>query len=69
MPAPNANQLKPQLEALLRQRGLQGEQVPALAEALASTIAQSLALLVVQARVAPGISCSPAASAAPGRLL
>jgi hypothetical protein len=69
MPAPNPKQLQPQLLALLQQRGLQGEKLPALAEALASTIGQSLALLAAQARVAPGISCSPAASLSPGRLL
>jgi hypothetical protein len=69
MPAPNANQLQPQLLALLQQRGLQGEQAPALAEAMASTIAQALALLAAQARVLPGIACTPAATASPGRLL
>lgn len=69
MPAPSKAQLEPLVKAFMLQNGLQGQDAPALAGAIAEVIAQGLALLSQQTTVAPGITCSPAATVAPGRLL
>jgi hypothetical protein len=69
MPAPTKAQLEPLVGALLQQNGLRGQDAPALAGAIADFMAQSLSLLAAQALVSPGIACTPAATAAPGRLL
>jgi hypothetical protein len=69
MPAPQRAQLEPLVKALMQQNGLQGENAPDLAGAIAEAIAGALAMLAQQAMVAPGIACAPAATAAPGRLL
>ena len=69
MPAPTQAQLQPLFDAFMKQNGLQGQDAPALAGALADFVAQALALLVAQAMVAPGVACTPAATAAPGRLV
>lgn len=69
MPAPSKAQLRPLVDGFMQQNGLRGEDAPALAGAIAETIAQALTLLVTQAKVAPGIACSPGSTAAPGRLL
>lgn len=69
MPAPTKAQLQPLVDALMQQNGLRGQDAPALAGAIAETIAQALALFAAQAQVAPGIPCSPGATAGPGSLL
>ena len=69
MPAPTKAQLEPLVKGFMQQNGLRGQDAPALAGAIAEVIAQALALLMAQAKVAPGIACSPGASVAPGRLL
>jgi hypothetical protein len=69
MPAPTQAQLEPLVNAFMQQNGLRGQDAPALAGAIAATIAQALSMLAAQAMVAPGIACSPGASVAPGRLL
>ncbi|WP_298232514.1 hypothetical protein [uncultured Azohydromonas sp.] len=68
-PAPGKAQLEPLVSGFVMQNGLRGQDAPALAGALADFIAQSLTLLVAQAMVAPGVACTPAATAAPGRLM
>jgi len=69
MPAPSKGQLQPLVEALRLANGLHGDDAPALAEAIAEIVAQALALLLTQARVAPGVACSPGATTAPGKLI
>jgi hypothetical protein len=69
MPAPTKAQLEPLVKGFMQQNGLRGQDAPALAGAIAEVIAQALTLLMAQAKVAPGIACSPGASVAPGRLL
>ena len=69
MPAPTKAQLEPLVKAFMMQNGLQGQNAPALAGAIAEVIAQGLAIMALQTKVAPGIACSPAATVAPGRLL
>lgn len=69
MPAPQAAALEPIVSGLMQQNGLEGQDAPALAAAIAEVVAQSLALFAAQVKVAPGIAMTPAASAAPGRLL
>ncbi len=69
MPAPTKAQLEPLVKGFMQQNGLQGQDAPALAGAIAEVIAQGLSLLILQTKVAPGIACSPAATLAPGRLL
>jgi hypothetical protein len=69
MPAPTKAQLEPLVSGFMQQNGLRGQDAPALAGAIAELVAQSLALLAAQALVSPGIACTPAATAAPGRLL
>ena len=69
MPAPSKNQLQPLVDGLRMANGLHGHDAPALADAIAEIIAQALVLLLTQAKVAPGIACSPSATTAPGRLI
>lgn len=69
MPAPTKSQLEPVVKGLVAAQSLRGENAPDLASAIAEVIAGALDLFVQQAQVAPGIACSPAATAAPGRLL
>lgn len=69
MPAPTKAQLEPMVKGLMRQHSLTGDDAPHLAGAIAEVVATALGMLAQQATVAPGISCSPAASVAPGRLL
>jgi hypothetical protein len=69
MPAPTKAQLQPLVEGFMQQNGLRGQDAPALAGAIADTVAQALTLLATQAKVAPGIACSPGATLAPGRLI
>ena len=69
MPAPSKSQLQPLVDALRLENGLHGHDAPALSEAIAAVIAHALALLLTQAKVAPGIACSPGATTAPGKLI
>lgn len=69
MPAPNKGQLKPIIEGLMQQNGLQGENAGDLAGAIAETIATGLSMFASQVKVSPGIPCTPAATAGPGRLM
>jgi hypothetical protein len=69
MPAPSKSQLRPLVDGLRTANGLHGHDAPALAGAIAEIIAQALALLLTQAKVAPGIACSPGATTAPGKLI
>lgn len=69
MPAPNKSQLQPLVEALRLENGLLGADAPALASAIAEIVAEALALLLAQARVAPGIPCSPTMTTGPGKLM
>jgi len=68
MPAPTKAQLQPIITGFMQQNELCGQDAPALAGAIAEVIAQALTLLAAQAKVAPGIPCSPGATAGPGRL-
>lgn len=69
MPAPTKSQLEPIVKGLMQQHSLKGENAPDLAGAIAEVVASALGMLAQQAMVAPGISCSPAASVAPGTLV
>ncbi len=69
MPAPVKAQLQPIIEGLMMQNGLEGENAGDLADAMAEVIATGLSMLMSQAKVSPGIACSPAASVAPGSLM
>ena len=69
MPAPSKAQLQPFVDGFMQQNGLRGQDASALAGAIAEVIAQALTLFAAQAKVAPGMACSPGATAAPGRLL
>lgn len=69
MPAPNKAQLEPLISGFLQQNNLRGENAADLAAALADFIAQSLTMFANQAKVAPGIACNPAGTAAPGMLM
>jgi hypothetical protein len=63
------DQLQPLVDALRVENGLLGADAPALAGAIAKIIAEALALLLTQAKVAPGIPCSPGATTGPGKLM
>ncbi len=71
MPAPAAAQLKKPIEDLLRDQGLEGQRIPALADALSESIAAALMQFTMMMKVAPGIPVPPPAgpSAAPGKLM
>lgn len=67
--APPAPMLKGLALGFLTAEGIRGENAPDLADALADTLNKTLTQMMSMLKVAPGIACSPAASAAPGRLL
>ncbi len=69
MPAPSAAQLEPLALGFVQGAGLKGDNAPELAAAIAEALAAALDQLVKQAQVAPAIACTPAATAAPGRLM
>ena len=69
MPAPTKALLEPIISGLMQQNELRGQDAPALAGAMAEVIATGLSMFMAQAKVAPGIACSPAATVAPGRLM
>lgn len=56
---------------MLKDNGIEGENMPDLADALGDAVAQALTQMLTMVKVAPGISVPPPAgpSAAPGRLL
>ena len=68
-PGPTASQLTSIVEDALTGQKLSGENAPDLAAAIAETVASSLEAFAKQALVAPGIPCTPAATAGPGRLM
>ncbi len=69
MPAPQKAQLEPAVLGFVQSAGLRGENAPDLASAIAETLAGALDLMTKKAQAAPGIAATPAATAAPGRLL
>ncbi|MFV8750431.1 hypothetical protein ACNOYE_07755 [Nannocystaceae bacterium ST9] len=69
MPAPQKAQLEGVVSGLLQANNLRGENAPDLASAIAETLAGALDQFAQMAQVSPGIACTPAASAAPGRLM
>ncbi len=69
MPAPQKGALEPIVLGLLQANNLKGENAPDLASAIAETLAGALDQFAQMAQVAPGIACTPAATAAPGRLM
>lgn len=69
MPAPTKGQLEPIIKGLMAANGLQGENAPDLAGAIAEVVAQGLTMLASQAKVSPGIPAPPGATAGPGRLM
>lgn len=69
MPSPQASALEGIVLGLLRGQQLDGENAPDLAAAIAEALAGSLSQFAQQVQVAPGIACTPAATAAPGRLM
>ncbi len=69
MPAPTKSQLEAIVKGLMAANGLNGENAPDLAGAIAEVVAQGLTMLMAQAKVQPGIPCSPGATVGPGRLM
>lgn len=69
MPSPQAKQLESALLGIVQAAGLRGDNAPELAWAIAATLAGALEQLLQQVQVAPGIACTPAATASPGRLI
>ncbi|MCG8422775.1 MAG: hypothetical protein MJE77_33080 [Proteobacteria bacterium] len=62
MPAPTASQIESIATGALQAAGIQGEDAPGLAKALAQVTAQALTLFLGQAQILPGI---PAAAPPP----
>lgn len=71
MPAPTKSDLVSKAESLLADNGIEGENMPDLADAMADAVAQALTQVLSMVTVAPGIPVPPPAgpSAAPGRLM
>jgi len=69
MPAPTKAQLEGIVKGLMAANGLNGENAPDLAGAIAEVVTQGLTMLMAQAKVQPGIPCTPAATAGPGKLM
>lgn len=67
--APQAAALEGIANGLCAANDLRGDNAQDLAKALGKTIADALTQLMSRAMVAPGIACTPAATAAPGRLM
>lgn len=66
--APTEAQLEPLVLGFLQGQGLRGQNAPDLATAVARTLSQALTQMMPRLQVLPGIPCSPAATAGPGRL-
>lgn len=71
MPAPTKSEIVSEAESLFKDNGIEGENMPDLADALGDAVAQALTLTLSMVMVAPGISVPPPAgpSAAPGMLM
>lgn len=67
--APSKGALEPIVSGFLQAEGLRGENAKDLAGAIAETLATTLSAMASRLKVAPGIACTPAATASPGRLL
>ncbi|MFE8599100.1 hypothetical protein KYC5002_26785 [Archangium violaceum] len=67
--APPKPLLEPLAMGFLTAEGLRGKNAKDLAGAIAETLATSLDAMMSRLKVMPGIPCTPAASAGPGRLL
>jgi hypothetical protein len=67
--APAKPQLQPIVFGFLQAQQIRGENASDLAGAMAETIANTLTQLISRLKVMPGIACTPAATAAPGRLM
>lgn len=67
--APPAAALEGVANGLCAGNKLRGENAADLAKALGDAVNQALTQLMSRAMVAPGIACSPGATAAPGRLM
>jgi hypothetical protein len=68
-PAPAKPMLQPLVLGFAQAQGLRGSNVPDLAGAIAEVLAWALGELVTRLKVTPGIASTPAATAAPGRLM
>ena len=69
MPAPTKNDIVSKAESLLQENGIEGENMPDLADAIGGAVAIALAQFMAMAMVAPGIAVPGASSASPGSLL
>ena len=71
MPAPSKTPIANKAKDLLRQNGIDGENMPDLADALGEALSIALAQALGTVKMAPGVSVPPPAgpSAAPGRLV
>jgi hypothetical protein len=75
MPAPDAGLIESPLKGMVQAAGLQGEDAPALAKAVAETTARALTLLASMGMVQPGIPAAldplsgSGSTAGPGRLM
>lgn len=69
MPVPTAAAMEGIFSGLLQAHGLAGKNAPDMATALADIVEQAFTQFTVMVTVAPGIACTPAATAAPGSLV
>lgn len=67
--APAKPMLQPLALGFLQAGGIQGENAPDLAGAMAQTLSDALTQMMSRLQVTPGIAGTPAATAAPGRLV
>ncbi|HSC81560.1 MAG TPA: hypothetical protein VLC08_14480 [Chitinolyticbacter sp.] len=68
-PVPLASSVEGAAKGFMQRDGLRGEHAPDFAQAMANTVDLALTQFAAQVMVAPGIPCSPGASAGPGRLM
>jgi len=66
---PAASQIEAIANSTLRDAGLEGEAIPALAKVLGSACEVGLSLFCAQVMVAPGITIAGFTTVAPGRLM
>ncbi|MFP2908395.1 hypothetical protein ACLESD_25750 [Pyxidicoccus sp. 3LFB2] len=67
--APAKPLLQPLALGFLQAGGIQGENAPDLASAMAETLSNALTQMMTRLQVSPGIASPPGATAAPGRLM
>ena len=67
--APGASTVESLAKGFLSAQGLQGEAIGDTAGAFGELIGTALSQLMSMAMMAPGVACTPAATAAPGRLM